>query len=246
MSRDRHDPRASALPGLAQRHSGPSPSGRSRILSGLRTAWMAVIRPWSTVKEKIPWCRPSKISRPGMPLTSIIRPQPASAAGARYQPTSTSAMYSAPRSGLRTAATLPPPSAVNVTSLSSTPSSAPISPDRQATANAETTFSCSSGEAGNRGVPSSTRLRAREASCRTAAGVRPTTSATSGPDIPNTSCRTKAVRSAGDSDSSTTSSAMVTRSSWEIRSAGSSQVPTAGSGSHSPTYCSRRTRAEPS
>ena len=65
--------------------------------------------------------------------------------------------------------------------------------------------------------------------------------AISGNGIPNSSCSTQAVRSAGDSVSSTTINAKLTRSSRLTRSAGSSRI---GSGSHGPTYDSRCTRAE--
>jgi hypothetical protein len=66
---------------------------------------------------------------------------------------------------------------------------------------------------------------------------------------PKTSCRTKATRSAGVIASSTTSNAIVIDSSSVTRSAGSAIHPVSpggGSGIHSPTYRSRRTRAEPS
>ena len=48
------------------------------------------------------------------------------------------------------------------------------------------------------------RRLAREASCLTAVGARPTMAATSSNVTPNMSCRTNAVRSAGDRVSITT------------------------------------------
>ena len=90
--------------------------------------------------------------------------------------------------------------------------------------------------------------RADDASCRVASGERPTISPISANGTPNTSCSTNATRSAGVSDSSTTSSAMLTESSSVMRSRGSTaavetpEVTDAaavadgnGSGSHSPT-----------
>lgn len=81
-------------------------------------------------------------------------------------------------------------------------------------------------------------------------GERPTVSEISVKGVPKTSCRTKATRSAGVTESRTTSMPMLTDSSSVIRSAGSSppvplvrpapaalvQVvpPLTGSGSHSP------------
>ncbi len=57
------------------------------------------------------------------------------------------------------------------------------------------------------------------------AGLRPTASPTSANVSPNTSCSTNAVRSAGLSDSSTTSMAMLSDSSRVTRSAGSGAAP---------------------
>ena len=82
-----------------------------------------------------------------------------------------------------------------------------MSPPAIASANARTARSCSSRDAAKRGLSCVTWRRAREASCRTASGVRPTTSATSPNGTSKTSCNTNAVRSAGESCSSTVSSA---------------------------------------
>lgn len=56
---------------------------------------------------------------------------------------------------------------------------------------------------------------------------------------PYTSCSTNAARSSGDSDSSTTSIAIDTSSAISAACSGPAALDT-GSGSHSPTYASRR------
>ncbi len=78
---------------------------------------------------------------------------------------------------------------------------------------------------------------------RQAAGDRPRAWPTSSNVSPNTSCSTNAARSAGLSVSRTTSIAHDTVSARLTESAGSGAVST-GSGSHGPTYFSRRVRAE--
>ena len=79
-----------------------------------------------------------------------------------------------------------------------------MSPPAAARKNASTVSWCSPELTAIRGAPARTCARARAASWRTAAGPRPTTPATSVNGTPNRSCRTKAVRSAGVSVSSTT------------------------------------------
>ena len=72
----------------------------------------------------------------------------------------------------------------------------------------DTTRRCSAASTDEGKAPRErTCRRARDASCRTAAGDRPTTDATSSNGMPNRSCSTNDVRSGGDSVSSTTSSA---------------------------------------
>ena len=107
------------------------------------------------------------------------------------------ATSSKPWATRRVAVTLPPPSARHTTPGSSRATRPSRSPPAQAAANAVTSSSCCARVGGNRGRPSSTCRRAREASCRTAEGDRPTTTATSANDIPNTSCSRNEVRSAG-------------------------------------------------
>src|ERR1017187_6965785 len=114
------------------------------------------------------------------------------------------ATRSAPRTGLRADVTRPPPSLTRTTSGSSTRISAARSPEAAAEANTSTTRRCSAASVDSQGdCPRTCRL-AREASCLTAAGVRPTMAATSSNLTPNRSCSTNAVRSAGDRVSITT------------------------------------------
>ena len=91
---------------------------------------------------------------------------------------------------------------------------------------------------GGRSAPC-TRRRARLASCRAAVAVRPTIGAMSSNGTSNMSCSTKAIRSAGASACSTTSSASPTESaisaSWMVTSG-----PAAGSGTCGPIGSSRR------
>ena len=88
------------------------------------------------------------------------------------------AIASAPTTGLRSALTTPPPSATVLASGVRRPTRASMSWAAQASLNSRTISACSAA-----GVPdacdAATRRRALDASCRHAAGVRPTTSATS-------------------------------------------------------------------
>ena len=70
-----------------------------------------------------------------------------------------------------------------------------------------------------------TRRRARLASCRAAAGERPTIGAISSNGTANMSCSTNASRSAGASSSSTTSSAGPTESASSASCSGSPPAP---------------------
>ena len=78
--------------------------------------------------------------------------------------------------------------------------------------NASTTSRCRVSRSSRTAGAPRTRRRARLASCRAAAGVRPTIAAISSNGKSNMSCSTKASRSAGSSVSSTTSSASPTES----------------------------------
>ena len=81
------------------------------------------------------------------------------------------------------------------------------------------------------GTDPRTCRRARLASCRTASGLRPAISAISPKGTPNMSCRTKAIRSAGDRFSSTTSIAIPTVSDSSASSAGFSSLSSVMTGS---------------
>ena len=103
-----------------------------------------------------------------------------------------------------------------------------MSPLRDAAKKAPAIASPRSFSTRNRGRAARTWLRARLASCRQAAGLRPTVAATSSKPTPKTSCNRKAARSSGESRSSASISGRVTSSS-------SSASSTTGSGSHGPT-----------
>ena len=88
------------------------------------------------------------------------------------------------------------------------------------------------------------RVRGRQAA-GTPLRSAPVREATSLNEKSNTSCSRKAARSSGDSRSSVKSSAMDKSSASSVRLSGASAaVSTTGSGSHGPTYSSRRARAE--
>ena len=105
--------------------------------------------------------------------------------------------------------------------------------------NLSTVASCWARSTCIRGRRAATCWRARCAIWRTAAGVLPTTSAISSYGVSNTSCSTNTTRSAGPRVSSTVSMAIETFSANSASSATSGLV-SSGSGSHSPTYSSRR------
>src|SRR5262245_27035251 len=78
-----------------------------------------------------------------------------------------------------------------------------------------------------------------------AASLRSSPAATSLNEKSNTSCSRKAARSSGESRSSVKSSAMDRSSASSVRLSGASvAVSRTGSGSHGPTYSSRRARAD--
>ncbi|CAL9646338.1 hypothetical protein SUDANB130_06473 [Streptomyces sp. enrichment culture] len=158
------------------------------------------------------------------------------------------------------ALTKPPPSTRSSTSGDNTRSRPSMSPPAVAPRNARTTSSCWWEETCAR-LPRRTWRRADVASCLVAAAERPTTPAISSNGTPNTSCSTNVTRSAGVMASRTVSNAMLTASSRVTRSSGSAarwlefsgatavsakRSAGTGSGSHCPTYVSRRARAEPS
>ena len=142
---------------------------------------------------------------------------------ARARPANVSATAAAPRTSaarppVRTAAS----SARSTTSGSSRARRASKSPLREAARKASTTarWRARSAGASATSVPC-TRRRARLASCRAAAGERPTMVAISSKGTANMSCSTKASRSAGASVSSTTSRAGPTESASSASCSGS-------------------------
>ena len=125
--------------------------------------------------------------------------------------------------GFRAAGAIPPPSERSVAPGSSALTRLLRSPARAAAAKARTTVSCSALVTRRTGA-CLTRARAEAASCRHAAGLRPTAAAISGKGSWNTSCRTNATRSAGVIPSRTTSKAMLTESSRVALCSGSSSA----------------------
>lgn len=120
----------------------------------------------------------------------------------------------------------PPPSVIAVASGSSRPIRASMSLASQACLKSLTTATRWASEVVG-DCAALMRRRAEEANWRHAAGIRPTTSATSANEWQKTSCSMKATRSAGVIDSSTTRKARLTDSSRVTRSAGSASAPAA-------------------
>src|SRR5438445_1229810 len=208
-------------------------SCRSR--SGSASKSIATIFPPAVVNRNTTRGRsPAIHTSPAAPFTSA-----GCAAWAR--PLKVSATACAPRTSaaapIRTAAG----SARSTTSGSSTASSAAKSPPREAARNASTSSRWRVRSAGPAVAPC-TRRRARLASCRAAAGVRPTMGAISSNGRSNMSCSTNATRSGGASVSSTTSSAGPTASARSASRSGSveSSRPTTGPSTSASSGSSRR------
>ncbi len=153
------------------------------------------------------------------------------------------ATASAPRIAMEAAGSRVPASIRSTTPGSSTATRAPKSPPRAAEKKASTTarWRARSGSGAGTAAPF-TRRRALLASCRAAAGVRPTMGAISSKGKSNMSCRTNASLSAGARVSSTTSRARPTESASTASSSGCSSLsgPMTGSGTCTPKDSSRR------
>ena len=151
--------------------------------------------------------------------------------------------FSTPWIGRSAACLTPPPSVMSTTSGARTSMSDCRSPVATAAMNFSVTSPCSELPTTSRGRRASTWLRARWAIWRTAAGVLSTAAAISSYGRSKTSRRTNTARSVGPSVSSTSSIAVDTLSASSTSSATSGEV-SSGSGSHGPTYDSRRRDAE--
>src|SRR5215510_2358199 len=228
-------------------------AAKCRSLSGLRTTYSARMTSPSISNAAV--CTspsgPSTMT-PGSPLMVTKRAVKSSRHPLRATSTRNLATRSAPSSTFCAAGTLPPPSAMTRTSLASSCVSACRSPERVAARNADMSWAClasispeGSGGVTPRGLTACTCARARVASCRQAVSLRSRAVATSPNEKSKTSCSRKAARSSGDNRSSVKSSAMDRSSANSVWLSGeSAAVSTTGSGSHGPTYSSRRARAE--
>ena len=195
----------------------------------------AVIRPATMVKAISPAGLPrSATSTPAAPLTTTGRN---SACGCA-PPSTARATSSAPRSRADPATK---PSVRSTTSGSSSSTSLARSPARAAAKKASITAPGAVSVPSGSCVPAIlTRCRARLASCLDASWVRPSIGAISPNGTSNTSCSTKATRSAGVSVSSTTSIASPTESasSASCSGVGPSAGLSTGSGTHGPARLS--------
>src|SRR6185503_516528 len=257
-----HAPPSAAGPPGEGRPSGrraTSDTGpRWASLSGLTTACIV----WTT-SEPCPFgpmsssitltTRPSASysTAPGWPLTQASRREAPRALARRSRLTSMRETGCRPASGFPIACVLPPPSACSTTSGASMPSSASMSPPAAASKNRRASSSPSARRAGDgtaslTGAPAAMRCRARAKICRQFTSVLPVILAMSGYPYPNTSRSMNTARSTGERASSSTRNAIDSESASSACSAGPGRPAgtTTGSGSQSPTYVSRRTRAE--
>ncbi len=169
---------------------------------------------------------------------------PGTRSPARNRPTSMAATFCAPTTGRRAALALPPLSAVYTASGAKSANSPSMSPVAAAVRNSSVTrLDASRSTGSNRLRRDCTCSRARCAIWRTALEDLPIAVAISSWLNPNTSRSTNTARSSGVSVSRTTSMAIETDSARTTSAEASPATPavnSSGSGSHGPTYSSRR------
>jgi hypothetical protein len=213
-------------------------------LSGFSTPRMLATRPSRNEGTSTSSGRPSTVRyQPSWPFTRTGSTRvPDAIRDARF--TSNRATRSAPTTGRRAARRWAPPSERWRTSSVSSRRSPSTSPWMTAPRKAAASSSAWSGSASTRGRSACTRSRARLAIWRAAASERSTWAATSAKGYPKTSWSRNTARSTGSSRSSTVRKPRVRDSAVATVAKGSSSPTGRGSGSHGPTYTSRRRRAD--
>ncbi len=191
----------------------------------------------------------SRNTAPGWPLTSCRSTCSPVSANLEPSPANIRATLSRPVTTRIHCGAFPPPSPYTSTSAARSSRSSSTSPTVTASKKRAARSSRSRRSTSKRGRPSCTRRRAREASCRQVVSDLPTTSAISLNGNANTSCSTKTARCSGLSRSSSSRAAIDNESASSAACSGSryavdSSSVRSGSGSHWPTYDSRRTRAD--
>ncbi len=202
---------------------------------------ISTMRPRSTTKLKTANGRPpgaqTSPGAPAMVAGCAAAARPAKIFATASPPRTSRVNGGAPTLARATLAATAAASARSTTPGSSTAMSAEKSPSRDAARKASTTSRCLARSAsGDAGAPR-TRRRPRLASCRAAAGDRPTTGAMASKERSNMSCSTKATRSAGGSVSSTMSMATPTESAISLSCSAS---PAGNSSTSAPSGSSRR------